>query len=173
MGSFDLRGRHFPAHFRLRSSELIRQIYGVSEVFRHPGSVVAEDVSAGMSQQLIGSASDDIRFRCCPPGGLALDQISIAADTFKRHWHVPKPNASPDPLTSKMDVATKVEFGQSLSNLLRIMGVAIRQGLASGNAVTSMPVSEFIDLVADELACEKNEATTWIDFLSLSTRGGF
>ena len=72
-----------------------------------------------------------------------------------------------------MDVATKVEFGQSLSNLLRIMGVAIRQGLASGNAVTSMPVSEFIDLVADELACEKNEATTWIDFLSLSTRGGF
>ncbi len=103
----------------------------------------------------------------------ALDQISIATDTFKRHWHVPKPDASPNDLMSKMDVATKIEFGQSLSNLLRVMGVAIRQGLASGNAVTSMPVSEFIDLVADELTCEKSEAATWIDFFSLSTRGGF
>src|SRR6266849_8229254 len=61
----------------------------------------------------------------------ALDQISIAADRFKRHWHVPKPNAPPNELMLKMDIATKVELGQSLSNLLHLLSIAIRQGLAS------------------------------------------
>jgi len=103
----------------------------------------------------------------------ALDQISIAADRFKRHWHVPKTNAPPSELMLKMDIATKVEFGQSLSNLLRLMGIAIQQGLASGDAVTTMLLSEFLDLAAEELACEKREAARWIDFLSLSARDGF
>jgi hypothetical protein len=103
----------------------------------------------------------------------ALDQISIAADRFKRHWHVPEPNAPPNELMVRMDIATKAEFGQSLSNLLHLMRIAIRRGLASGEAVTTMPLSEFIDLVAEELACERKEATKWIDFLSLSARDGF
>jgi hypothetical protein len=72
-----------------------------------------------------------------------------------------------------MDIATKVEFGQSLSNLLHLMGIAIRQGLASGDAVTTMPLSGFIDLAAEELAFERSEAARWIDFLSLSARDGF
>lgn len=103
----------------------------------------------------------------------ALDQISIAADRFKRHWHVPKTNAPSSELMLEMDVATKAEFGQSLSNLLRLMGVAIQQGLTSGDAVTTMLLSEFVDLAAEELACDKREAERWIDFLSLSARGGF
>jgi hypothetical protein len=103
----------------------------------------------------------------------ALDQISIAADHFKRHWHVSKPNAPPNELMVKMDIATKVEFGQSLSNLLHLLGIAIQQGVTSGDAVTTMPLSEFIDLAAEELACEKREAVRWIDFLSLSARDGF
>jgi hypothetical protein len=73
----------------------------------------------------------------------------------------------------KMDIATKVEFGQSLSNLLHLMRIAIQQGLASGDAVTTMPLSEFIDLAAEELPCEKTEAARWVDFLSLSARDGF
>jgi len=103
----------------------------------------------------------------------ALDQISIAADRFKRHWHIPKPNAPPNELALKMDIATKAEFGQSLTNLICLMRIAVEQGLASGEAVTTMPLSEFINLVAEELACERKEAAKWIDFLSLSPRDGF
>lgn len=103
----------------------------------------------------------------------ALDQISIAADRFKRHWHVPKPNAAPNELLLKMDIAMKVEFGQSLSSLLHLMGIAIQQGLASGDAVTTMPLSQFIDLAAEELDWDRSEAARWIDFLSLSARDGF
>jgi hypothetical protein len=97
----------------------------------------------------------------------------VAADYFKRHWHDPKPNTPPNELMMKMDMATKVEFGQSLSNLLHLMGIAIQQGLTSGDAVTTMPLSEFIDLAAEDLAWEKREAARWIDFLSLSARDGF
>jgi hypothetical protein len=103
----------------------------------------------------------------------ALDQISIAADRFKGHWRVPQPKAAPNELLLKMDIATKVEFGQSLSNLLDLMGIAIEQGLASGNAVTAMPLSEFIDVAAGKLAWERSEAARWIDFLSLSARDEF